>query len=66
MYRWGDKESHSYVLGVFTKKCAAIKVAKEEQKARGRIKYQPEILEVVQNITCYKAKKFKVVVDLPD
>ena len=46
MYRWGDRESHSYVLGVFTTKTKAENAAYEEQIYRGGNKYYPEVLEV--------------------
>lgn len=34
-YRWGDRESHSYNLGVFQKKHKAKKVADEHSMYRG-------------------------------
>ncbi len=34
-YRWGRKENHSYVLGVFSKKAKAIKVADSHRDYRG-------------------------------
>lgn len=45
MYRWGDRECHSYVLGVFSKKTRAEKAAKREEEYRGG-KYSPECIEI--------------------
>lgn len=44
-YRWADNENHSYVLGLFTKKHAAIKAAEQEEDHRGG-KYGCEVLEI--------------------
>lgn len=46
MYRWGDRECHSYVLGVFSTKTKATKAGDIEQEYRGGNKYYPEILEI--------------------
>ena len=46
MYRWGEKDKHSYMLGVYSKKENAIKAADEEENYRG-IKYTAEILEII-------------------
>ena len=46
MYRWGDRDNHSYVVGVFTKKNLAIKYAEKEKENRGGTKYYPEVLEM--------------------
>lgn len=43
-YRWGDRELHSYLVGVYTKKQAALKVAREEAEWRGG-KYECEVIE---------------------
>ena len=45
MYRWGERENHSYVHSVHGKKQAAIDAAKEEEENRGGSKYYPEVLE---------------------
>ena len=45
MYRWGDKECHSYLWGVFTDKDKAIEEGYEEMRSRGN-KYEPEVVEV--------------------
>ena len=42
--RWGDCESHNYIVGVYSKKYAAQKVADEHELYRGG-KYSCEILE---------------------
>ena len=49
MYRYADKESHSYVIGVFTDKKVAIKAAEAEKQYRGGNKYYPEILEFISD-----------------
>ena len=43
-YRWGNKENHSYVLGVFNKKQPAITAAETEEEFRGG-KYECEVCE---------------------
>jgi len=43
-YRWGDRECHSYTVGVFGKKNAALKAAETEEDYRGG-KYECEVLE---------------------
>jgi hypothetical protein len=43
-YRWGDRECHSYSVGVYSKKHAALKSAKTESDYRGG-KYECEVLE---------------------
>lgn len=43
-YRWGDRERHSYTVGVFGKKHAALKAAVTEKDYRGG-KYECEVLE---------------------
>lgn len=44
MYRWGDRECHSYVLGVYNKKLKAIDAGIDEAHSRGG-KYAPECIE---------------------
>ena len=46
MYRWGDRECHSYVLGVYSTKTKALKAGESEQEYRGGTKYYPEVLEI--------------------
>ena len=43
-YRWGDRERHSYSVGVYSKKHAALKAAQSEWDYRGG-KYECEVLE---------------------
>lgn len=43
-YRWGDRENHSYTVGVYSKKHAAMKAAEAERDWRGG-KYECEVLE---------------------
>lgn len=61
MYRWGSRENHSYVLGVYTKKSLALKEAEKEQTYRGGVKYYPEVLEVELNNS---TKASKVILEL--
>lgn len=42
--RWGDRETHSYIVGVYSKKQKAINAAKIEEDWRGG-KYECEIIE---------------------
>ena len=47
MYRWGDEESHSYVLGAFDDPQTAIEEGEKERINRGGgIKYCPEVIQV--------------------
>lgn len=48
MYRFGDREKHSYVLGVWSDKAEADKHANAEVDYRGG-KYKADVLEVVVN-----------------
>ena len=48
MYRWGDPEGHSYVLGVFSSKEDAELYGQMEYQYRGH-KYEPVVLEFVVN-----------------
>ncbi len=43
--RWGDDESHSYIIGGFSNKYKAQKAAIEVHKSRGG-KYECEIIEM--------------------
>lgn len=43
-YRWGEREDHSYPVGVYTKKYLAISAAKAEENWRGG-KYECEVYE---------------------
>lgn len=46
MYRWGDREKHSYVLGVFTNSEKAEKEKEQAEEDRGG-KYVGEIREFI-------------------
>ena len=46
-YRQGDRENHSYVLGVYTTKTKAVKAAEAEEAHRSGNKYICEVLEVL-------------------
>ena len=48
-YRYGDRKQHSYPIGVFPKKHAAIKAAEEEEAYRGG-KYGCEVVESVLGV----------------
>lgn len=43
-YRWGDRNTHSYVVGVYSKKHSALKAAQVEKEYRGG-KYECEVIE---------------------
>lgn len=43
-YRWGNRENHSYIVGVYSKKHAALMAANTEEDFRGG-KYVCEVLE---------------------
>jgi hypothetical protein len=49
MYRWGDRESHSYVHGIYDDRDLAFRMAQEEKEYRGGNKYYPEILLFEKN-----------------
>jgi hypothetical protein len=44
MYRYGDHEKHSYVLGIWSNKETAKRYGEAERSWRG-LKYEPEITE---------------------
>ena len=48
MYRFGNRNKHSYVLGVYSSKKKAIKYARIEEADRGE-KYKAEILKIKIN-----------------
>jgi len=62
MYRWGDRECHSYVHGVFSTKTKAEKAAQSEKEYRGGDKYFPEVIEV--NIDDDHDAGFKTIIAL--
>ena len=44
-YRYGNREAHSYGVGVFNKKHGALKAAEVEEEHRGGGKYICEVIE---------------------
>lgn len=54
MHRWGDRESHSYFLGVYSKKKRAQNAGNREYEQRGSGKYYPEIIKT--NLDSLKQK----------
>jgi len=48
MYRFGNRNKHSYVLGAYSSKKKAIKYARIEEADRGE-KYKAEILKIKIN-----------------
>ena len=55
-YRWGDRQLHSYSVGVYSRKHEALIAACEEEKDRGN-KYECEVLK--WRLNCLKAKENK-------
>lgn len=69
-YRWGDRERHSYTVGVFPDDDTALQAATEEEDLRGG-KYVCEVLQmtigtVIAGTSKQHDKRFKVVKALPD
>ena len=66
-YRWGDREKHSYVVGVYTRDFKAIKAADVEQDYRGG-KYACEVLRWSpdKGMEGKMRKRFKVIIPLPE
>jgi hypothetical protein len=62
-YRWGDREEHSYVVGVFDNEENSIKQAKLETEWRGG-KYTCEVRSMELNESL-KYKNYDVVLALP-
>lgn len=65
-YRWGDRENHSYSVGVYSTKTKALKAKSVEEDWRGG-KYTCEVIEwdVDQGIEGREFKP-KVIVKLPN
>ncbi len=59
-YRWGDRELHSYSVGVFSKKSKALREAEEHRTYRGG-KYECEVIEWVVD----DKESQKVILKLP-
>ena len=62
-YRFGDRESHSYVVGAFDNEEESLKQAKLEREWRGG-KYQCEVRSMNINETL-ESKNYNVVLGLP-
>ena len=62
MYRRGEKERHSYVLGVYDSEVDAISEAHKERTNRGWQKYIPEVLKVKLN----ESKNCEVILKIED
>jgi len=58
MYRSGNRDSHSYVLGAYIKKSLALSEADKEENDRGG-KYLSEILKYNYNETNSQPKEIK-------
>jgi len=56
MHRWGDEETHNYVVGAFKERIQAIRAAKDEWEQRGG-KYEAKIT----NCSPYTEAKGKIV-----
>lgn len=59
MYRYGNTESHSYLLGVYDTLDEAKINAESEYNHRGRGKYHPQILRTKLNKTKDRQIMFK-------
>jgi hypothetical protein len=58
-YKYGQRDGHSYIVGVYTRKHAALKAADAEEVYRGN-KYTCEICEAELN-TSIRDKAHKVI-----
>lgn len=68
MYRWGDREAHSYIVGVFSSEQLALAAGKREAKNRGG-KYSPTVerLGLDQDGSRYEREfEHKLILGLPD
>lgn len=65
--RWGDTETHSYIVGVYSTEELALKAADEEENWRGG-KYQCEVLKWALNDGSEGQLNFRpqVIKPLPD
>ena len=63
-YRFGDRESHSYVVGAFDNEEESMKQAKHEREWRGG-KYECEVRSMELNESL-KYKNYNVVLELPE
>lgn len=65
-YRWGNRDKHSYIVGVYSSAYLAIKAATSEDDFRGG-KYSCEVLEweINQDINSVNVKGPKTIMALP-
>jgi hypothetical protein len=59
MYRYGDNDSYSYILGLFTNFEKAILEAEKDKQYRGN-KYEPTIYEIEPNVMSSRRKVYGV------
>ena len=65
-YRFADRERHSYLVGIYTKKAQALKAADKEEEHRGGNKYCCEVLEVPMDVQPVIGDgPFKAIKELP-
>ena len=64
MYRWGNRENHSYFLGIFKDKDKATEAGISHSYYRGG-KYDPEVLEVDIDYVYYESGKQRPDVIMP-
>ncbi|GAB7024734.1 hypothetical protein [Salidesulfovibrio brasiliensis] len=66
-FRWGDPERHSYIVGVYPKKQAALTAAETEEEYRGG-KYICEVREWLpgEGIEGTHCKEAKIIKPLPE
>lgn len=64
MYKWANTGCHSYVLGVWNKKQAAIDAGEKERINRGGTKYYPMCLEFEK--FGVPMEDVRIIVDLPE
>ena len=62
MYRWGDKDGHSYVEGVYTDRSVAQEQGLKERTRRDS-KYEPDIKEMIVNedLVCRRDRELSLV-----
>lgn len=65
MYRFGDREKHSYIQGLYTVEKTALKEASSEEKLRGN-KYSAEIIKFNFNSSLNRWLRSETVLGLGD
>lgn len=69
-FRYGDRDNHSYIVGLYTKKSAALLAAEREREWRGGSKYFCEVREWEPRATAEPRGRnqapARVVLGLPD